>query len=41
MTAIRSTNPKPLAFRNRSRALITALYVTVIVTLFPAVVNVS
>ena len=28
-------NPKPLAFRNRSRALIAALYVTVIVTLFP------
>jgi hypothetical protein len=41
MTAIRSTNPKPLAFRNRSRALIAALYVTVIVTLFPAVVKVS
>ena len=34
-------NPKPLAFRNRSRALIAALYVTVIVTLFPTVVKVS
>ena len=41
MTAIRSTNAKPLATRNRSSGLMPAVYVTVTVPWSPTVVHVS